>query len=117
MDANSWEWFRNVRRRGRVDRVLCCPEDVVQSANCRHDERFACAECQIPICNECFQLAVQKQKIFRCLANDNFTGYAHEFNVANKVTWLEATIACPVFSGLVTYYIECDASQRGHMMK
>ena len=33
------------------------------------------------------------------------------------VTWLEATIACPVFSGLVTYYVEGDAAQRGHMME
>ena len=44
------------------------------------------------------------------LANDNFIGYAHEYIVENKVTWLEATIACPVFSGLVTYYIEGDVS-------
>ena len=53
----------------------------------------------------------------RCLTNDNFTGYADTYIVENKVTWLEATIACPVFSGLITYYIEGDPSQRGHMME
>ena len=33
-----------------------------------------------------------------------------------KVTWLEATIAAPVFSGLVTYYIEGGPSQRRNLM-
>ena len=117
MSDSCFEWFRNVRRSGKVERVLCCPEDVVRTSKCRHDETFICEKCDIPICNECFQLALKDSKIPRCLANDNFIGYAHEFIVANKVTWLEATIACPVFSGLVTYYIEGDASQRGNMMQ
>ena len=65
-----------------------------------------CAECDIPICNDCFELAIRNQKIPRCLANDNFVGYVHSFIAENKVTWLEATIACPVFSGLVAYYIK-----------
>ena len=117
MQDESWEWFRNVRRRSGVDRILCCPEDVVRSAKCRHGDTFVCQDCEIPICNECYRLAVDNKKIPRALANDNFIGYVHDFIVANKVTWLEATIACPVFSGLVTYYIEGDASQRGHMMK
>ena len=60
---------------------------------------------------------MKEEKILRCLANDNFIGYAHEYIVAKKVTWLEPAIACPVFSGLVTYYIEGDESQRGCMMK
>ena len=33
-----------------------------------------------------------------------------------KVTWLEATIAAPVFSGLVTYYIEGGPSQRRNLI-
>ena len=52
-----------------------------------------------------------------CLANDNFIGYAHDFIVRRKVTWLEATIARPVFSGVVTYYVEGTSAERGHMMK
>ena len=59
---------------------------------------------------------MDSKKIPKALASDNFIGYAHEFIVENSVTWLEATIACPVFSGLITYYIEGDPSQRGHMM-
>ena len=38
------------------------------------------------------------------------------FLVDQKVTWLEATIAAPVFSGLVTYYIEGDKSDRCNLM-
>ena len=33
------------------------------------------------------------------------------------MTWLEATIACPVYSGMITYYIEGAAAERGHMME
>ena len=34
-----------------------------------------------------------------------------------NVTWLEATSACPVFTGIVTYYVEGTAAERGHMME
>ena len=34
-----------------------------------------------------------------------------------QVTWLEATIACPIFSGLVAYYIEGEAHERHHLME
>ena len=40
------------------------------------------------------------QKIY---AYDIFIGYVHEFIVQQRVTWLEATIAGPVCSSLVTY--------------
>ena len=62
MEENSWEWFRNVERSGRVDRILCCPEDVVRSKKCHHPTHFVCANCKILICNECFELAKQKEK-------------------------------------------------------
>ena len=117
MDDSSFEWFRNVKRQGGVERILCCPEDVMRTSSCRHGDTFVCEKCSIPICNECFELSQKNMKIPRAVANDNFIGYMHSYIVQNKVTWLEATIPCPVFSGLVTYYIEGDASQRGHMMQ
>ena len=40
-----------------------------------------------------------------------------KFFLQNNVTWLEATIACPLFRGLVTYYIEGDRSDRHHLME
>ena len=30
---------------------------------------------------------------------------------------MEATIACPIFTGLITYYIEGDTHERGHLME
>ena len=32
------------------------------------------------------------------------------------MTWLESTIACPLFSGLITYYIEGSSADRHHLM-
>ena len=83
---------RKVRRRGCVDTILCCPEDVEMSTKCKHDASFVCQHCHIPFCNECYTLALQKKPIARCLANDNFIGYVHEYIVRQKVTRLEATI-------------------------
>ena len=37
--------------------------------------------------------------------------------MSENVTWLEATIAAPVFSGLITYYIEGDQSDRHNLMQ
>ena len=37
--------------------------------------------------------------------------------VQNNVTWLEATIAAPVFTGLITYYIEGKQEHRHHLME
>ena len=87
------------------------------SKRCNHGLSYVCHHCRVPICNECFHLSMNSRPIPRCLANDNFIGYVHEYIVKRKVTWLEATIACPVFSGLVTYYVEGNAAQRGHMMR
>ena len=50
------------------------------------------------------------------MARDNVIGYAHRFLIEAKVTWLEATIAAPVFSGLVTYYIEGRIPDRHNLM-
>ena len=117
MAEGPFEWFRSVRRVGCIEGILCCPEDVVRTSRCRHGETFVCEHCSIPICNQCYYMSLEGDKIPRCLANDNYIGCVHEYIAANKVTWLEATTVCPVFSGLVTYYIEGDASQRGSMMQ
>ena len=38
MKDSSTEWFREVRRRRGVDRVLCCPEDLYPSWECHHEK-------------------------------------------------------------------------------
>ena len=101
-----YEWRRNVRRGSATEEILCCPEDVKRGKSCRHDDQTVCSRCHIPICNECWHKGTTNQKIPRAMTNDNFLGYAHRFLIENKVTWLEATIAAPVFTGLITYYIE-----------
>ena len=116
MKKDCWEWSRNVVRGGETRRLLCCPEDVRKSTKCHHEDEFVCGDCDIPICDTCYRMAADRRKIPTALANDNFIGYANKYIVENDVTWLESTIACPVFSALVTYYIEGDASERGHMM-
>ena len=109
MQDDCFEWIRKVRRNGQVESILCCPEDVERTSKCRHDATFVCQHCAIPFCNECYTLSCEKKQIPRCLANDNYIGYVHQYIATEKVTWLEASIACPVFSGLVTYYVEGKA--------
>ena len=81
--------------------ILCCPEYVQQSSKCNHSEDFVCEQCWIPFCITCWHSLRHDLKIPKALANDNFIGYVARFFVEHKVTWLEATIAAPVFSGLL----------------
>ena len=48
-----------------------------------------------------------------CLGNDNFIGYAHACIFENKVRWIEAAIAAPVWTTMICYYLEEDY---GHLM-
>ena len=117
LQPGQFEWIRRVKRKSGVHEILCCPEDVVKTRACRHDATFVCPKCEIPFCDECYFLSLKRKQLPRCLANDNVIGYVHAYIVEKKVTWLEATIACPVFTGLVTYFVEGRAHERGHMMK
>ena len=90
---------------------------VVLSSKCAHDPLTeVCADCSIPICNECWKHAANSQDIPKAMCNDNFIGYLRRFFLEHNVTWLESTIACPLFSGLITYYIEGSMSDRHHLM-
>ena len=112
-----FEWHRKVANNKDGDQAFCCPEDVRRGVACTHDHKTICSRCQIPICDECWKLSLNNEKIPKALCNDNFIGYVHQFIVQQRVTWLEATIAAPVFSGLVTYYLEGDkGSKWGNLM-
>jgi len=112
-----WEWKRSVLRGNGPEEILCNPEDVEATSSCEHDSTTVCSRCRIPICNACWNKATRHRKIPLALANDNFVGYVHAFFVEHNVTWLEATIASPLFSGLITYYIEGPPSERHHLME
>jgi len=114
---NCWEWRRDVLRNGTVEDIFCNPEDVQRTSFCRHNDRTVCSKCRIPICHDCWELAAADLPIPRALCNDNYIGYLHSFFIEARVTWIEATIACPIFTGLITYYIEGAPDERHHLMK
>ena len=110
LQENSAEWLRRVYRSG--EELLCCPEDMQLSSKCKHSVNEICLCCKVPICHECAGHIKLGEQPSKALTNDNFISYAHEYIVQQKVTWLEATIACPIFTGLITYYLE-DISDGG----
>ena len=54
MQEGCFEWIRKVKRASGVDRVLCCPEDVLRSSRCKHDDETVCEHCEVPMCNDCW---------------------------------------------------------------
>ena len=106
-----------MQRVGQSEEALCNPEDVRSTQQCKHDEHTVCSKCDIPICNDCWSLAIADLPIPSALCNDNIIGYMHRYFVDHKVSWIEATIACPVFTGLITYYIEGAQDDRHHLME
>ena len=106
------EWYRKVRKNCEGDQALCCPEDTVCVAQCVHDEHTVCSQWHIPICDECWTLSLVNEKVPKALCNDNFIWYFHASIVQQRVTWLETTIAGPVFSSLVIYYLEGDKDSK-----
>ena len=94
--------------------ILCCPEDI--RCTRQHLEAHAlCYQCEIPLCRSCFFTSQQRDAygIPEAMANDNFSGYVTDVIYKYKVRWIEAAAACPVFTALITYYVEGD---RGHLM-
>ena len=49
----------------------------------------------------------------QALANDNWHGYPLDFLYQEKVRWIEAAAAYPVWTSVVCFYIE---EERGHLM-
>ena len=122
---NSWEWKRNINcvkynETVQTKPALCCPEDVRRNHHkCKHDEHTLCGACEIPLCLECWSRLCNRYdpgfRIPAALPNDNFQGYAHPFIVLNKVRWIEAVTACPLWTAQVTYYVEGLPKERRHL--
>ena len=89
----------------------------IVSSSSAGDMADACADCFYPICRNCFLTSKsskeEKVAIPQALTNDNFWGFATEVIYKHRVRWIESAAACPVFTCLITYYVEGD---RGHMM-
>jgi len=120
----SWEWRRlYLASDGGFWDLICCPEDVLPTAACRHETKtsvherhIVCKHCMIPICDECYEFIHQAPLYASpmALANDNFIGYTYETILKYKVTWLEAAAAQPAFTTMMCFYIEGD---HGHLLE
>ena len=120
----AWEWRRlYLARDGGFWDLICCPEDVVRTAACNHenasgiDERhIVCEHCLVPICQECFD-HICKPPLYAspmALANDNIIGYTYKTILKYKVSWIEAAAAQPAWTTMMCFYIEGD---KGHLME
>ena len=105
------EWVRYVAGYGEI---LCCPEDI-QCQKCAPDAHHLCNSCNIPVCRSCLTRMTQRthSAIAQALTNDNWLGYPTELLYEHKVRWIEAAAACPVWTSMVSFYLEQD---RGHVM-
>ena len=120
----AWEWRRlYLASDGGFWDLICCPEDVLPTADCRHqtktsvhERHIVCKHCLIPICAECYESICQAPMYASpmALANDNFIGYTYETILKYKVTWLEAAAAQPAFTTMMCFYIEGD---HGHLLE
>jgi hypothetical protein len=118
LEASSREWKVKCdfgKWNGRF--LMCCPEDITCEAK-THGPGDLCAKCQIPLCRDCLlKSSLRDQKangVPMALANDNFWGFPPDIIYRWKVRWLEAAAASPVFTCLITYYVEGD---RGHLLQ
>ena len=75
-----------------------------------------CLKCFFPLCEACFLTSRQKDSlevgIPGALTNDNFWGFA-TLLYKYRVRWIEVAAACPIFTTLITYYVEGD---RGYLL-
>ena len=116
--SNEWRRTLFSEANATQNECVCNPEDVVPSHMCKHNVvSGVCVNCSIPICNECWRHTRKLEDIPKALANDSFIGYVHKYFLQHSVTWIEATIASPIFSGMITYYIEGERADRHHLME
>ncbi|CAK9039941.1 unnamed protein product [Durusdinium trenchii] len=96
-------------------KIVCCPEDLRCTA-CDVGNGQLCETCELPICHQCLVQMFDKHVLAvpQALANDNWYGYPTELLYKHKVRWIEAAAASPVWTSVVTYYVEAD---RGHLVE
>ena len=111
---DCWEWRRTLLYRNGISvPIICCPEDVQSCSPAIHGSHVICGNCRVPLCRKCGLRMLRNQPIPMAIANHNFIGYCVETIVKYKVRWIEAAIACPVWTTMICFYLEED---RGHLM-
>eukprot|EP00435_Cladocopium_sp_Y103_P017701 s2018_g4.t1 len=95
--------------------VLCCPEDL-RCSQCMQEDDQLCHACEVPLCRSCMVRMKQQQHaaVPQALCNDNWCGYPLALLYTHRVRWIEAAVASPVWTSVVSYYIEAD---HGHLMQ
>ena len=95
--------------------IICCPEDV--ECDREHAANLLCPKCKFPICFRCLHISSSQEEkavtIPASLANDNLFGFALDIVYKYKVRYIECAAASPLFTALITYYVERD---KGHML-
>ena len=96
-------------------KIVCCPEDLRCTA-CDVGNGQLCETCELPICHQCLVQMFDQRVLAvpQALANDNWYGYPTELLYKHKVRWIEAAAASPLWTSVVTYYVEAD---RGHLVE
>ena len=122
MDETNSEWQRSLRVEGkvggqklpftRVDRIMCCPEDIKQCSKCKPIPDQICGDCEVPLCRDCLIAFKFSPRVIPLgLCNDNLFGYTTSLIAKYKVRWLEAAIVSPVWTSMMIFYIEGDGGQ------
>ena len=95
--------------------ILCCPEDIRCDA-CDTTSQQLCGNCRLPVCRRCIVRMHQASDyaIPEALGNDNWYGFPTSLLYSHKVRWIEAAAASPVWTSVVSYYLEAD---RGHLLE
>ena len=117
LQRESWENRRRLSfGKWAGKEILCCPEDI--SCAAMHGVAELCPACLIPICRPCLMVSqssvAAEARVPAALANDNFWGFPPALVYQHKVRWIESAAASPVFTCLITYYLEAD---RGHLLQ
>ena len=124
VSEEAWEWRRLYQGAdGGFWDLLCCPEDVMQTAKCNHlsgsgvqSRHMICRHCLVPICDECYNFMIRAPLYASpmALANDNVIGYTYKTILQYKVSWIEAAAAQPAWTTMMCFYIEGD---QGHLLE
>ena len=107
------QWVRQcLDGKFKNQKVLLCPEDI--QCTQRHLPNGLCDQCQMPLCQRCLGDITHGFSPAASLASDNLWGYGLPWIYKYGVRYIESVAACPLFTALVSYYVEADG---GHMLE
>lgn len=96
-------------------KIVRRPEDL-RCTDCGARSVQLCETCELPSFHQCLAHMFDQRVIAvpQALANDSWYGYPTELLYKHKVRWIEAAAASPVWTSVISYYVEAD---RGHLLE